>query len=214
VKISATKLLFGIALCIVVGPSNWAIGAAQEPTFKIGDLAPAIYPVTWLQGKPVIEYEPGRVYVVEFWATWCPPCIKAIPHLSSLQRKYANVLTIIGVNADGLLGFTANLDTVRKFMTKHGRDMAYSVALEDPIEKPISERWVTGTGSMGAPTAGIIDQQGKLVWIGYPDRAEGYTFDQALKNTLAGKSDLAQSRALQAANSEETVKYLAGKSQP
>jgi thiol-disulfide isomerase/thioredoxin len=195
-----------------IGLQNFATLRAAEPTFKIGDPAPAIAPVTWLKGSPVAKYEPGRVYVVEFWATWCPPCIKSIPHLSALQQEYANTLTIIGVNAEGLLGFKAKANAVNNFMTNHGRDITYTVAMEDPIGKPISETWVIGTGSLGAPTAGIVDQHGKLVWIGYPDVAKGYTFDQALKDTLNGKVDLAQSRALQIELSDETEKYWAAQS--
>jgi thiol-disulfide isomerase/thioredoxin len=191
---------------------TFAASRAAEPTFKIGDPAPVITPVTWLKGSPVAKYDSRRVYVVEFWATWCPPCIKTIPHLSALQQQHASTLTIIGVNAEGLLGFEAKTNAVNNFMTKHGSDMAYIVAMEDPIGKPISEIWVTGTGSMGAPTAGIVDQHGKLVWIGYPDVAKGYTFDQALKDTLAGKVDLARSRALQIELSHETEKYWAAQS--
>jgi thiol-disulfide isomerase/thioredoxin len=195
-----------------IGLAAFATSRAAEPTFKIGDQAPAIEPISWLQGSPVAKYDSGRVYVVEFWATWCPPCIKTIAHLSALQQKYSKTLTIVGVNAEGLLGFEANVDTVREFMKKHGKDMAYTVAMEDPVKKSVSEKWVTGTGSMGAPTAGIIDQHGKLVWIGYPDMAKGYTFDQALEDTLAGKIDLARSRALQIYLSQETAKYWASKS--
>jgi thiol-disulfide isomerase/thioredoxin len=197
------------AVTFSIGLVTFATVPAAEPTFKIGDAAPVITPVTWLKGSPVAKYDPGRVYVVEFWATWCPPCIKTIPHLSALQQRHAGTLTIIGVNAEGLLGFEAKANAVNNFMTKHGSDMAYIVAMEDPIGKPISEIWVTGTGSMGAPTAGIVDQHGKLVWIGYPDVAKGYTFDQALEDTLAGKVDLARSRALQIELSHETEKYWA-----
>jgi thiol-disulfide isomerase/thioredoxin len=200
-----------VVICAFVF-TTFANSYAAQPTFKIGDPAPAIEPMTWLQGNPVAKYDAGRVYVVEFWATWCPPCIKAIPHLSALQQKHPTTLTIVGVNAEGLLGFEAKVDAVRDFMTKHGKDMSYTVAMEDPIKKTISETWITGTGSMGAPTAGIIDQHGKLVWIGYPDLAKGYTFDQALEDTLAGKVDLVQSRALQIKLSQETEKYWAKQS--
>lgn len=204
----ATSMI-GLTVCIAFSSATVATTPSQEPTFKIGDRAPAIEPITWLQGNPVTKYVSGRVYVVEFWATWCPPCLRSIPHLSALQQKYADTLTIVGVNAEGLLGNNANIDTVRDFMNRHGKEMAYTVAMEDPIKKPISEQWVTGTGSMGAPTAGIIDQHGKLVWTGYPDVAKGYAFDQALEDTLAGKIDLARSRALQIRSSHETAEYWA-----
>ncbi len=209
-----TKILAGIlavATCSV-GPAALATSPVAGPTFKIGDQAPAIEPITWLQGSPVTKYDSGRVYVVEFWATWCPPCTKTIPPLSALQQKYSKTLTIVGVNAEGLLGFKANIDTVSEFMKKHGKDMAYTVAMENPVKKSVSEEWVTGTGSLGAQTADIIDQQGKLVWIGYPDVAKGNTFDQALEDTLAGKIDLARSRALQIDLTQEAANYWASKS--
>jgi thiol-disulfide isomerase/thioredoxin len=199
------------AVTFSIGLVPFVTALATEPTFKIGDAAPVIAPVTWLKERPVTKYDPGRVYVVEFWATWCPPCIRTIPHLSALQQQHADKLTIIAVNAEGLLGFEAKANAVNNFMAKHERDMAYTVAMEDPIGKPISETWVTGTGSMGAPTAGIIDQHGKLVWIGYPDVAKGYTFVQALEDTLAGKVDLARSHALQIELSHDTEKYWAAR---
>jgi thiol-disulfide isomerase/thioredoxin len=194
------------AICV------WSVAIAvssEQPTLKIGDPAPKIEPMAWLQGTPIAKYERGRVYVIEFWATWCPPCLRSIPHLSALQQKYSSTLTIVGVNAEGLLGNHADLNKVHDFMNRHGKEMTYTVAMEDPIEKPISEQWVTGTGSMGAPTAGIIDRYGKLVWIGYPDVVKGYAFDEALEDTLAGKIDLARSRALQLSTSRETAAYWA-----
>ena len=207
----STKVLARIpsVATLAIGVMSFAASHAAEPTFKVGDPAPLIAPVTWLKGSPVAKYEPGRVYVIEFWATWCPPCIKMIPHLAALQREHASAVTIIGVNAEGLLGFEAKADAVSSFITTHGGDMAYTVAMEDAVGRPISEKWVIGTGSMGAPTAGIVDQHGKLVWIGYPDVAKGYTFDQALEDTLAGKVDLARSRALQIELSHETERYWA-----
>lgn len=83
--------------------------------------------------------------------------------------------------------------------------------MEDFIDRPISETWVIRIGSLGAPTAGIVDRRGKLVWIGYPDVAKGYTFEHALKDTLAGKVNLARSRALQIELSNETEKYRAAR---
>jgi thiol-disulfide isomerase/thioredoxin len=198
---------------LAIGLSARAIPPTSTPTLKIGDRAPVLESISWLQGSPVTKYAPHRVYVVEFWATWCPPCIKAIPHLSAIQKKHADTLTVIGVNADGILGGKADVEAVHDFMNKHGKEMEYTVAMDDPVKKTMSETFVTASGSLGAPTAAIIDQRGQLVWIGYPDVPKGYTFDQALEDTLNGKTDLERSRALQADTIKDTAKYWASKSQ-
>jgi thiol-disulfide isomerase/thioredoxin len=179
---------------------------AANPTLNIGDAAPALTELTWLQGKPVTNYEPGHVYVVEFWATWCPPCLKAIPHLSALQKQYANKLTIVSINAEGPRG---KIETIQNFMKRHGKDISYTVAMQDLVRMPMSEAWITPSGSMGIPTVGIVDSKGQLAWIGYPDRIEEYSFDEALKDTLAGHPDLTRARALQSSMSKETANYRA-----
>ena len=61
----------------------------------IGAKAPALDVDHWISngsGKypEVTEFEPGKVYVVEFWATWCIPCIRAMPHIIGLQEEYAD----------------------------------------------------------------------------------------------------------------------------
>jgi thiol-disulfide isomerase/thioredoxin len=207
-------LILGITVCVALASPSFAGDFAQNPTFKIGDPAPAIAPISWIQGTPVTKYEPGRVYVVEFWATWCPPCIKAIPHLSALQKKYADKLTVVGVNVEGLLGHEPKADAVPPFMKKWGKDMTYTVAMDDPTKKTMSDAWITASGSLGIPTACIIDGRGELAWVGYPDQVQSYTFDQALDDTVAGKTDRLRARALQASTIRETAQYWANLNKP
>jgi thiol-disulfide isomerase/thioredoxin len=207
-------LILGMIACIAFGSATWAGDFTAKPTFKIGDPAPAIAPISWIQGTPLTKFEPGRVYVVEFWATWCPPCIKAIPHLSALQKKYPDSLAVVGVNVEGLLGHEPKPDAVPAFMKKWGKAMTYAVAMDDPTKKTISDAWITASGSLGIPTACIVDQHGKLAWVGYPDLVQSYAFDQALDDTLAGKIDLARARALQVSTTRETAEYWAKLNKP
>ena len=88
----------------------------KGPTLSIGDDAPALDISHWVKGNQVEAFEEGKVYVVEFWATWCGPCRMSMPHLSSLQEKYADYdVTIVSVSDEPLatvVDFCPNTDVV------------------------------------------------------------------------------------------------------
>ncbi len=70
-----------------------------KPELAIGDSAPGLQVQEFVKGEPVKQFEKGKIYVVEFWATWCGPCRESIPHLSKLQQENKNV-TFVGVSVD------------------------------------------------------------------------------------------------------------------
>ena len=47
---------------------------------------------------------PGKILVINYWATWCSPCRKEIPELNELEHQLSNRLDVIGVNYDGVVG--------------------------------------------------------------------------------------------------------------
>jgi thiol-disulfide isomerase/thioredoxin len=55
---------------------------AYAQSLKIGDKAPSLEVSRWVKGEKVERLEKDQTYVVEFWATWCGPCIQTIPHLT------------------------------------------------------------------------------------------------------------------------------------
>ena len=59
----------------------------QSPSLIIGDPAPSLHVGKWIKGSPIQRFERGKIYVIEFWATWCRPCIAAMPRLSALAGK-------------------------------------------------------------------------------------------------------------------------------
>src|SRR5438876_8031237 len=77
----------------------------KGPTLNIGDRAPALKIDKWVKGEPVTEFQTGKVYVVEFWATWCGPCIKSMPHNTEVQKKFKDKgVTVIGVTSEDTRG--------------------------------------------------------------------------------------------------------------
>jgi tetratricopeptide (TPR) repeat protein len=87
------------------GAASGALAALAEekpkaPALGVGDPAPALAIAKWVKGEPVERFEKGKVYMVEFWATWCAPCIASMPHLTALQQKHKDKgLTIVSVSA-------------------------------------------------------------------------------------------------------------------
>ena len=113
---------------------------------------PAIAPLTGvdLDGRPVSTAAlRGKVVLVNFWATWCPPCRQEIPDLIKLQARYKDTLQIIGIAQD-----SGTAEQVKRFTLEHG--MNYPTILSSPeIEKlfpPVS----------ALPTSFFLDKEGRL----------------------------------------------------
>ncbi len=184
-------------VCVTLAVSGVA-GAADSPSLRIGDPAPPIQAMAWIKGEPVEAFQSGHVYVVEFWATWCGPCIAVMPHLSELARRHAGKLTVVGVNVMEARGGDPRVDAVRAFVERKGEDMDYVVAMDNPATEPVFKAWMNAAGAFGIPTSFIVDGGGRLVWMGNPMGARLADFDHALEQALAGNSDLAAAKILQA----------------
>lgn len=138
--------------------------AQDEPALKVGDAAPKIAASEWLKGEAVESFKEGDVYVIEFWATWCGPCITAIPHITELQAKHKDV-TFIGMNV-----FERDPDKARAFVKKMGKKMDYTVALQE--DEKMADTWMKAAGQGGIPCSFIIDGDGDIAWIGHPMKME------------------------------------------
>ncbi len=157
--------------------------SAEKPfALMVGDKAPAITIAEWLKGSAVKSFEPGRVYVVEFWATWCGPCIAAFPHLSQLQKQYADKgLTVIGVSAADQRGNT--LEKARAMVADKGDKMGYTVSWD--TDRTTSDAWMVAAGRRGIPCSFVVDKQGRIAFIGHP-----MELDTPLAQIIADKYDI------------------------
>ena len=175
---------------------------AQAGTLKVGDPAPPFPVAKWFKGTPVTSFEPGKIYVVEFWATWCGPCRKSIPHLTELAKKFSGKVTFTGISImEKKAGpeDSAYLKGVEAFVKEQGDKMEYNVGADGP-EGTLAKTWFKPSGSPGIPTAMVVNGQGKLEWIGHP-----MELDPVLDAILAGTFD---AKAAAGKREAETVKRL------
>lgn len=186
-----TVQLFGALLFI--GTVN-----AQEVTSTIhviGETAPELTVGKWLKGGDIDKLEKGKVYVVEFWATWCLPCIAGMPHLSAIARKYKDV-TVIGCSV--LERKTTTLPYIEKFVAAKKDTMEYHVAV-DEVSK-MANNWLRAYGEQGIPTAFIVDKENRVAWVGHPR-----LLDKILPQVASGTWDI-----LKAARERTEFKRLTG----
>jgi thiol-disulfide isomerase/thioredoxin len=154
----------------------------------LGDPAPAIQVAEWVQGAPVTRFEPGHLYVIEFWATWCAPCKVAIPHLNVLAKKYAGRAQFVGVSVSEDISEEEPYG-VPRFVKEMGDRMTYTVAsdrvkADDPPR--MNESWMRAAGQGTIPTAFIVNGEGRVAWIGHP-----MSMEEPLADIVAGRWDLA-----------------------
>lgn len=158
--------------------------AARAQRLGVGDPAPRILVSEWIKGEPVKTFAEGKPYVVEFWGTWCPPCVSSIPHINEIQKKHAaEGLTIIGVAIN-----ERSMDKVRKFVADMGPKMDYRVAV-DEANGAMSANWLTAAGQTSVPTAFLVDRKGNIAWIGHPMQ-----MDESVDKLVAGTLDVKAAR--------------------
>jgi peroxiredoxin len=148
----------GAAALLWGGTVAQAADSKAAPDWQLNDV----------EGKSVkLSDFKGKVVILDFWATWCPPCRAEIPGFVALQKKYADRgFTMIGVSLD-----QQGVSVVKPFMSKF--------AMNYPIV--IGNQKVTDDygGIRAIPTTFVIDQQGNIVtgFEGFTDQA---TFESVI----------------------------------
>lgn len=182
-----TALLAATATVLTPLPTQAPAAETEKPyELMVGDPAPALM-VEWVKGDPIDALRKDTTYVVEFWATWCGPCIKMMPHLSDLQRQYAER----NVRFVGISIWEREPEKVRPFVDKMGDRMAYTVGMDLVVEstgqKPLGKTaaaWMDATGRESIPSSFIV-KDGRVQWIGHPAK-----IDEVLKEVVEGTWDL------------------------
>ena len=157
-------------------PDNWtwdddAKGRKEHAALE-GKPMPTLSVTNWINGEVKLADLKGKVVVVDFYATWCGPCMKAIPHNNEMSKKYKSEgLVVIGVCTN-----------------KRGQDVFESNAKEHKMEYPAARDPELKSQKAWAvnyyPTYAVIDRKGVVRAVGLqPQHVE-----TVVKKLLAEKS--------------------------
>lgn len=169
-------IAFGLAALLAASVLLVQSSSAESATSSTD--RPAIAPGWKLQtvdGKTLQSSDfKGKVVILDFWATWCPPCRAEIPDLIALQKQYGEKgLAVIGVSVD-----QDGAAAVKTFAKKFG--INYPVVLAD--QKVVRDYG----GIEGIPTTFVIDRLRRIVTqhVGYTDKAD---FENEITPLLSAK---------------------------
>ncbi len=172
--------LFGILLLA-------ATPAAQALT--VGAPAPPLDVGHWLKGDAITAFAPDSIHVVEFWATWCGPCIANMDHLSELQERYADAgVTVVGLSDEPLQKVVDFLcGSAGEGRIQNDR-IRYTLGT-DP-DGSVRADYREAAQTRGLPVAFVIGTDGHVEWLGHPS-----ALDPVLAAVVAGTWDRRAHRA-------------------
>ena len=144
-------------------------------------LVPADFDIRTVDGRTIklSDYR-GKVLVIDFWATWCPPCRQETPQLARLARENRDRgLEVIGMHIDDR--GRSSPEDIRKFIDSYGIAYTVGMATDDMFVAYL------GAGDDTIPQTLVFGRDGRLIkhLIGYSP-SHGKALDEAVNQALAG----------------------------
>ena len=179
---------------------------SKQAELGIGSTAPSIEIDHWISNgdgrfEPVQQFEPGKIYLVEFWATWCGPCVASMPHLAKLQTEFAGQgFQVISIttepeeivekflerayepmspddsNKDDHFDATKKADDQPDTHPSTYRELTAAYCLTADPDASVYDSYMTASGHETIPSAFLVGKTGKIEWIGRP-----MSLDKALR---------------------------------
>ncbi|MDA8238905.1 MAG: TlpA disulfide reductase family protein [Nitrospiraceae bacterium] len=166
------KVLLVLFLLALIGPvacSRNGAGTRERHSAQLGGVAPD-FVLKGVDGKEVaLSHFRGKMVLLEFWATWCPPCRATVPELTAIQEKYSGKgLVVLAISLDE----GADLPAKLSFFSKEFKINYRLLIGNEETERAYNVRSI--------PMTFLIDRQGKVVasYVGYVDNLAAVVSEQ------------------------------------
>lgn len=170
------------------------------PLFALGSHSPALdFDLPRLNGKYTnpTDFKGKKPVYLKFWASWCKPCMKEMPHLQHTQEQYADDIEVIAVNIE----INETKEAIEKVKSKFGLTMPIGLDENGSLAKSLN--------FIGTPFHVLIDQSGNVVHKGH---AANKKLDKAISKLASGKlaplNEHAANEGTSAINTDNTTQIL------
>lgn len=159
------KLIFNLFLATILTTSLFA----QNEPYSIGDRVEHLE-FELIDDRPIqvddIQFK-DKVLILEFWATWCSPCITAMDHLAKLKKEFGDKILVVAVSVEN------NHDRINNFLQNRSYDFTFAIDEDDKLRNLFPSRII--------PHTVIIDKKMEVAAITAPENIQSTHIDALLK---------------------------------
>jgi thiol-disulfide isomerase/thioredoxin len=146
-------ILFLVGLCL-------SVKAQTKTGLQVGEKAPQILVSDWIENAPKDKSFANKFIVLEFWTTWCGPCLASVPHLNELQNEFKAQPDLMFVSMTN-----EKVEKVQKLLKRVPFQSIVVTDVSNQTQKNYSEH---GDGLVGLPSTILIDKNNVIRWVGIP----------------------------------------------
>ncbi len=159
-----------------------------QSNISLEQSAPKINVTDWVLNAPADKSLEGKFIILEFWATWCGPCIAAVPHMNEIQSKF---------NRKDLYFISITDESVEKIKRTLERVPFKSIVVSDQTKKT-HINYGDGKEKLEAyPMTVLIDKSNKIKWIGEPKQLTENIVNDFLSGKLKGFNHFTESKTIE-----------------
>ena len=156
-----------LILCIIIAFTG---NTFAQKDITVGERAPELVITDYIQNVPLDKSVRNKYILLEFWATWCAPCLGAVPHLNELQDKYKN--------REDILVFSMTYEEPEKVKNTLKRINFKTTVVSDQTKKTLQNFGVETKEGITVPRTVLIDNKGIIKWVGNPYHLTDSIFDR------------------------------------
>lgn len=172
------RILLGIAILSLATNTIYAQKPIEAQKKLIGTIIEKIEFTDYIENTPEDKVFDDKFKILEFWATWCKPCLEAVPHLNELQSEFKD--------ESNLVFLSVTYETIKKTRKILKKINFETIVVSDQTKKIHNDLRIEYQAMMILPRTVLINSSNEIIWYGRPMELS----KDLIVNFLSGKKKL------------------------